>query len=259
MNPQVHVLTVSDLPFDRIMVPERAIDSYGVPMLESCQRFNIPLENLSPVNQKVIYEGTTLLALAASRTAEFPPDDIVLVTDCWDVFFCCGLDEIRDKFLRLSTPVVISAEANFFVVEDEGNVHGIYRHVYPKSPSRWRYANAGGVIGRAKDMLAMWKSPDFWIPGTKSSQGAYHHWFIKHGDTASLDTHCEIFLPLHHNWDKTANPELPPIMDVLEVCQTDSGLRVYNRELDTYPCSIHGNGGYLKQAAGLWQQMKGTK
>ena len=204
----------------------------------------------------MIYEGTTLLQLAAKRTAELPPDDIVLVTDCWDVFFCCDMDEIRDKFLRFSTPVVISAEANFFVVEDEGHVHGHYRHIYPKSPSRWQYANAGGVIGLAKAMLAMWEASDFWIPGTKSSQGAYHHWFIKHGDTSSLDNRCEIFLPLHHNWDKTANPELPPIMDVLEVRMTPKGPRVYNRELDNYPCSLHGNGGYLKQAAGLWQKMK---
>ena len=81
---------------------------------ESLSRFNIKAENLTlgakyeharAHNDRARAWPPLLRALESCD-----PDELVLLTDAWDVFFCCGLDEIERKFECFDRPIIFPTE-----------------------------------------------------------------------------------------------------------------------------------------------------
>ncbi|MCK9570794.1 hypothetical protein M0R72_17725 [Candidatus Pacearchaeota archaeon] len=178
-----------------------------------------------------------------------PSNEVVLVSDAWDVFFTTGLEAIERTFLSFDAPIVFAMETNLFPPE-------IPRFgPLPEAPTRWRYINGGQIIGRAGALLNLFNTPDFWPRELCwCNQEAYNRWWILHPDSKdfALDFHCKLFCNLYdnHKMDR-------PVLDAIEVRELYGVKHLYNNETETYPCSFHGNGGWGPTAAKLWRMISG--
>ena len=74
----------------------------------SCQRFNVSVDVFTCENFD--WEGRAALNVLRLQLALMPHDEIVLLTDLWDTFVCCGLDEIERKYLAFDSPIVFGCE-----------------------------------------------------------------------------------------------------------------------------------------------------
>jgi hypothetical protein len=222
---------------------------------ESLARFGIPAENvtlgLPPSNSR-----EWVLDIFRRILSPLPADEIVLLTDAWDVFFCTGLEEIERTYLAFQKPIVFSMETNLFPPE-------VARFGAVPRPlgrcTRWRYINGGQMMGRAGDLLALHEEPDFWVDGVCNNQEALNRWWIRHPrcENFATDTCCLLFCALYDNGHMH-----PRVGTALEVRADQrqhavpSWRRVRNRETESWPCTIHGNGGFAEHAMSLWRKMR---
>ena len=149
------------------------------------------------------------------------PNDVVLFTDAYDVFFIRSLEEITKRYLSMSTEIVFSAESTCWPDESMTTLH-------PKAlyDSKYKFLNAGAYIGRVAslkeffaervddeddDQLYMQR---VWTNNLKSKRPL----------SITLDYEQYIF--------QTHEPECVTIeKDIL------------NPITNTHPCLYHGNGG----------------
>ena len=114
-------------------------------------------------------------------------------------------------------------------------------------PTRWRYTNGGGLLGHAVVIRQFYQ--DVWIdtdppePCERSNQHATNLHVIRCPEDfdGKLDHYCEVFQTLAYEGWKS-----------LEVRDG----RVYNRETDSYPCIVHGQGGHAEIAMRFWRAMQ---
>jgi len=207
---------------------------------QSLARFGIPAKNIT-LGLVFSHDAKQTWPHLLKTIGEIERDTIVLLTDAWDTFFCCGLDEIREKFLAFQRDIVFSMETNLFPVE-------VTRFgPIPPSPTSWRFINGGQIIGRAGALYNLFTRPDFWRRGECwCNQEAYNRWWILHPDATdfALDFHCQIFCAI---WGGGQN--------AIRVRHHKDVRRLYNTETDSYPCSIHGNGAHAIEASNFWRLM----
>jgi GR25 family glycosyltransferase involved in LPS biosynthesis len=159
-------------------------------------------------------------------------NDIICFIDAYDVLINQNIDYLLEKFNYYNCDLLIGAELSCYP--------DIYKEMYPKTNSKYKYVNSGGYIGykHAIQKMFKWKSYDdiYQICSYGGDQSYFIAYFISHNsDKIKLDTECLIFQNMHWvNWNEL---------------QFNCG-KLYNTILHTYPCFIHFNGG-------TWQQNNG--
>jgi hypothetical protein len=176
-------------------------------------------------------------------------EEIVCVTDSRDVLFISNEDTIYNKFINKfgKDIVVFNAETNIWPDKKLGDVH-------PNQHKKYRYLNAGCVIGNRLLLLEIYNKcvelfktdnilhriNELKLNQSKSKFANYpfaddqyllQYIFINndYGDNFTIDYDCEIFQVVwDQNWGRSNNFDLIYSKDV-----------IYNRLTDTYPSIFH--------------------
>lgn len=147
----------------------------------------------------------------------FNPEQLILVSDSYDVIMTANSKEIIKKFNEFNKPIVFASEPNCWPDKSLANK-------YPNVNSDNKYLNSGGFIGKVKDILKI-------LPETFESHSDDQLYYTKQFLNTSLielDYKCKIFQCLN----KAENN--------IEILYNKS--RVKNKITETLPCQIHGNG-----------------
>lgn len=157
--------------------------------------------------------------------------DLVLFTDACDSFLLAGESEIRRKFERMWSPVLIAAEQCLY----PWGMEDIWKKAEELQGVRltpWGYPNGGGWIGTPHSLLTVLK--DAKEQAWPEAQGK---WIEQYSvdRCLKLDTNCQIFQTMSG-----------PNSDAVK---KERG-KVTNTITGTNPCAIHWNGrlGGMKEA-----------
>jgi len=136
---------------------------------------------------------------------------LILVSDSYDVIVLASVPEIIEKYNMTECKILFSTEKFCW---PDSNLKQYY--------SNSRYLNSGGFMGNASNIYNMIHIP---INDRDDDQLYYTKLFLfNNNNTIQLDYNCEIF--------QTLNGENITIEKT----------RVKNKEHNTRPCIIHGNG-----------------
>ena len=165
---------------------------------------------LSALRRSAQYHGIELIVLGLGepypgngtkicRVREYcesmRPDEILVYTDAWDSLFVASEQRFKEKFSKFDRPVVFGAEQNLGV---RGNdVFWTWQFMptylrYPKSPTPYRFLNAGGFMGRAQSLIDLF-DPLPIEADTRSDQTIFSRYYARNPDLLDLDRHQEIF------------------------------------------------------------------
>lgn len=149
----------------------------------------------------------------------------VLYTDQWDTLALAPPSEVISKFEAMECKMLISTEKAYF--PDNGQ-----SHLYPESPTAWRYVNGGGCLFQIEYFKQLCDKHPFPTPMMDP------YWlrdiFLANRNEIKLDYLCEIFQCLaHSNKDEW---ELYISRD------NDYVPRLRNKITKTTPIFFHGNG-----------------
>ena len=148
-------------------------------------------------------------------------NQLVLVTDSYDVIMASNAKEIIDKYKSFNKKIVFATESTCWPDKQIANR-------FPNIPGKKNlYLNSGGFIGDVASIKKIVAT----VPSNSDDQRWYTQIFLSNEgkDILALDYDCKIFQCLND-----AESEL-------EINYTKS--RIYNKNNNTYPCQIHGNGG----------------
>ena len=207
-EPQIHVCTVASQESEGFHQLLDSCDRYGIAMTVLGK--NKPLLGLS---HKLIYLEEYLETLKDR--------DIVLYVDADDVLFLASSEKIKQKFLEMNVPFLISVE-RFCWPDAE------LKNAYPIAPTTFKYINSGSFIGYVDQIKQILFDID--APTLKNDQGLLTHHYFEHPELYAFDYHCELFLPLAGVIPQEINIDLQ--RKTLSCTETGSK-----------PCLIRGNGG----------------
>ena len=115
------------------------------------------------------------------------PDDVVLFSDAYDVFYCGDATEVLRRFAEFSTPVVFGAEVYCWPDPDKS------REYPPETEGfRFRYLNSGVFVGRVHALRECMRGYSF--DDAEDDQRFWTTRFLRRPDLVSLDYHNRIFL-----------------------------------------------------------------
>jgi hypothetical protein len=188
---------------------------------QSCERAGIQLRvfGLRQGSRWRGFKFNKLKTLCWELQKPNPVYEYVFYTDAFDSVIVSNLACIMRKFLALDTPLLFSAEANCYPA-----CLGQREDDYPISPTKYRFLNAGGFVGRADYLLKVMTE---WHALNHDAYDDQQWWpkvYLSGKTQIKLDHGCDIFQCLHKCEDDV---ELSP-----------SGIR--NRI--TGPCIVHANG-----------------
>jgi len=148
-------------------------------------------------------------------------DQIILVTDSYDVIMSANSKEIIEKYKSFNKNIVFASESACWPDRNKAKE-------FPKIlGKRNLYLNSGGFIGDVKSIKKIVST----VPSNSDDQRWYTQMFLSESGKKymTLDYDCKIFQCLN-------DAEIE-----LEI--NDSKSRIYNKINKTFPCQIHGNGG----------------
>ena len=206
---------------ERVLVCTVATDrTSGLIDLEhSCERVGIQLRifgNSSRWSGMHFKLHTLCLELIRCRALY----DYVIYTDGYDSVIAANADCIIRRFLAFDTPLLFSAEATCYP-----SAPGQTENDYPGAPTKYRFFNAGGFVGRLDyllEVMAKWEALSANINDQEWWAGVY----LSGKTQIKLDHECNIFQCLHG-------------------CEDDvefSPLGIQNRITGSVPCILHANG-----------------
>lgn len=158
----------------------------------------------------------------------------IIFTDCWDLIFTAHPDEIMEAYKCFNAPLVISTESNCFpddLKEDFDN---------RLPPTKYKYLNSGFICGEVEALLTLLEEmdlpnmPDDHYDPVKNcnvhpnDQFEYQKLAIKHPELIALDYEQILSQTLHG--ENIDNFDL-------------SKERIRNKTTNSYPCTLHFNGG----------------
>ena len=153
-------------------------------------------------------------------------DQIILVTDSYDVIMTANSDEILQKYKSFNKPIVFACESCCWPDETK-------EKEYPRILNRENiYLNSGGFIGNIKSIKKILSN----VSNHSDDQLWYTNIFLseKGKELIELDYDCKLFQCLN-------NGEYELNIDY-------SKSRLYNKNTKVYPCQIHGNGGLSRKS-----------
>jgi len=209
--------------------------------LQSCHRNKIkPVviglgrdgeESIPHAKRKFLYKLTWLRDWL-QRAHE---NELVFLTDSWDVFLDGGLDELQESYKAADVPVLFAAERKLWPP-------GCYEG-YPESHTPYRYLNSGGFIGPAGVLLTILAECD---SERIMDQHYYHRQFLK-DQRLQLDTNCTVFQCLNGH-PVYPHDTIPPELEFLH------GHWV-NTITGSVPLQIHGNGKNFNALRKMWERV----
>jgi len=178
-----------------------------------------PYENLGQ-NKK--YQDT-FSKMEALEQATFQDTDIVCFVDGYDVMQMAPLQEIYTKFLTFQADLVVATETHCWPSP-------WMAHLFPPSPTKYRFPNIGTYIGYGWAIRKMlnWEKENY--RQAYDDQGYFHDFYLRNKDPTlriALDTQCLLFQCM----------TFVPWSDLAY----ENG-RCVNQKLGTRPCFIHFNG-----------------
>lgn len=186
---------------------------------------------IEPVNaDNAIWPGTTWQDIEWFRKsqaqARFVREHIndfthFMFTDSYDVVFAAGWDEIIEKYERYDSPIVFASECWPWPQELQADL-------YPKTPHRCKYLNAGMWIGTASAAMAL--LTDIEAVAAKRiqcDQGIAVDAFLSGRHPINLDTSCSLCFCCN--------------IDSLKYLDLNG--RPKTTDTGEEPCMFHGNGG----------------
>ncbi len=165
--------------------------------------------------------GGHKINLLISTLNKMNDNQIVLVSDSYDVIMTSNTNEILEKYYKFNKPIVFATESICWP-DSEKDIH------FPRVKNRSNiFLNSGGFIGTVGSIKYILKN----IDNQSDDQRWYINIFLSDFGKKyiSLDYDCQIFQCLND-----AEKELKIIFDKS---------RVKNMITNSYPCHIHGNGG----------------
>ena len=147
--------------------------------------------------------------------------DVYLFTDSYDIICAAGWEEILRKFEALESPIVFGAESYPWPKTEQAPL-------YPETPHRCKYLNAGMWMGTADAARAFLE--DISVIAEKREQcdqGICVDAFLQQRHPIKLDTACSLLFCMNIN--------SPDFLDV-------SGARPRTKDTDEEPVFFHGNG-----------------
>ena len=188
-------------------------------MKKSCRIFQIPMVIFGWGQE---YRGASwrLKLLYEQLLQQKRKYDHVLLIDGFDSIFAASLGEIMRKYAAMKTRFLMSGETNCWPP------FGPSPEDYPSAPTRYRYVNSGGYIGRIDYLIQV--MTEFDVAGMPDYQSDQHLWadvYVSGKTEMKLDHYCQIFQCL---WD--ADGDLT------------YGEKIYNHLTGSHPGIFHGNG-----------------
>lgn len=160
--------------------------------------------------------------------------EYIIFTDCWDLVFCCHPDEIMTRYFSFNADVVVSSEANCF----PDDLKSGFDKANPEA--KYRYLNSGCIVGKTEAILTCLEEMD--LPNLPD-------------DHFDPEKNCNIHPNDQFCWMKIWVQQ--PVKIVLDydqsLSQTLHGAsiddfdfseeRIRNKITNSYPCTLHFNGG----------------
>jgi hypothetical protein len=203
--------------------------------IDSCDRYSI-----EPIilgwNEKWIGPGKKL-TMIRDYIKNLPEKEIVIVVDPFDVIFLCGIDEIENKFNRISSSFLCGAlnlgRLTATVYNYEFNKTGIK---LPLTPTNYNFLNTGTWISRAgyAQYLIDELVDKYNMNDNSMDQQLLTGIYIRKLYNVDIDWKCEIFHNLLFKDFITRRADLKDLKF--------SDNRVLNTASGSKPCIIHASG-----------------
>ena len=197
-----------------------ALEGGFVQYLASCIRYGI-IPRVLGMGQK--WGGWShKIRLVREQLDGLKDDELVVVTDAYDLVFQAGTEDLIRNFALYDKPIVFSAERGF----------GFPNPVLYETPNPLYRALCAGFwmayAGAARGMI-----DEVWAGGfsddKQDDQGAIQIWFSSNPDRAAID-HLNAMVCTSQDWSIHNDVEYRDGM-------------IYNKITETFPCVFHGPGG----------------
>ena len=164
--------------------------------------------------------GGQKVNLLKNKIKDMNGEQIVLVTDSYDVIMTANSEEILRKYKKMDSTLVFAAESSCWPDKERASL-------YPKQKNRKNiYLNSGGFIGPVKAIKYILRDIEDYEDDQRYYTNVFFSDFGK--NHMKLDYNCEIFQCLNDGEN--------------EVSINKSKSRIFNRITGTEPCQIDGNG-----------------
>ena len=165
--------------------------------------------------------GGQKINLLYETLKELKEEQIILITDSYDVIMSSNSKEIIEKYKKFNKDIVFASESCCW---PNKNIAQNYPQITGKKNI---YLNSGGFIGKVKTIRTIIST----VKNNCDDQEWYTRIFLSEEGRKiiTLDYNCEIFQCLNEAEEE------------LKIDFTKS--RIRNKNNNTYPCQIHGNGG----------------
>lgn len=145
-----------------------------------------------------------------------------MFTDSLDVVFAAGWDEIVTKYLGYASPIVFGTECNCWPKQEQAPL-------YPETPHRSKYLNAGFWMGEREASIALLtEAGNRASTHTQCDSGIFVDLFLSKQFPIKLDNCCSLLFCCN--------------MDSLSFLQPGEDGRPITKDSGQKPCIFHGNG-----------------
>jgi len=196
--------------------------------------------DITNIGMNVVWKGTDMsgpgggmkVNLLKEYIKNLDPNDVILFTDAFDVFYADNINTIYERYVDLSAEVIFSAESICWPSQDLADS-------FPVSPTKYRYLNSGTFIGKVAALTKILEEAN--IKDSDDDQLFYQQVFIKGEHDIKLDYEGYIF--------QTHDPAVIRLGD-----------QINNPETQVCSCIYHGNGGAEEKVKfdSLYEQMYPT-
>jgi uncharacterized protein with PIN domain len=214
-------------------------------LLDSAKLQNIDVETIGEgrdVNEGGKFNGKNLWLY--EKVCELDENEIVVCTDSFDVIYLTNADEIKQKFLKMNTKIVYSAECLYNHQDSK------FLEYYKKlgKGKHYKYLNSGALIGYAKNIKDKFEvifnySQTEIDESVSYNQGRVGKYIAENPNKVKLDYDCEIFwtdinfcskCPQKHSHPKWISGAISTLQDKILV----NG-KMYNPITNSNPCVYH--------------------
>ena len=115
------------------------------------------------------------------------PNDIVLFTDAYDVYYCGDKTTILNRFKEQNKPVIFGAEKCCYPDASKSIL-------YPSTNSQFRYLNSGLFIGKVETLRKCMENFENEFHDNLDDQLWWTNVFLNNQDTVGLDYENKLFL-----------------------------------------------------------------
>ena len=125
-------------------------------LLSSARTHNIDV-NVLGMGEKYLGHGTKRV-MVSNALKSYPPDDLFLFIDAYDVIFLSGKDELLEKYHQYyNGQLVYGAEHNFGMYSFD-DIYYYLKYPVKKSTNQARYLNTGTIMGKISDGLKIFEA-----------------------------------------------------------------------------------------------------